>query len=336
MRVSRHLNTGVFSTLKCRILFHLVMHPRAPLEKTTSAFTRLPLSVLRITFVCFTISASPRAFSHMLHAAYLMHLLNPVFCMCLHCQLSLSSSTSSKLSEHCLAYHWSNSCDDHCHQSFYVLPSILQPCLCPFVYPSWFFLNHSKSSMLSVLQCSFLHPFLALLILLWANSAPHVSPSFTRFASTLRQLPCDHRRKWWLFTRPCLHWYLWIWPLLLTILRSWLTWASRSRCLHDLLHARSVLEVADVCHLALAGCVSHECTLRLVLQGSSGGQQIFSDHAWHDVTPAAPDFFSSAAWPNVFGCSGGCTQRSSSIFLLLAQERRSHVRLALKVSQCSI
>ena len=68
-----------------------------------------------------------------------------------------------------------------------------------------FFLNHSKSFMLSVLKRSFLHPFFALLILLWANSAPHVS---WRFASTLRQVPCDHRRKWWLFTTPCLHWLI--------------------------------------------------------------------------------------------------------------------------------
>ena len=145
----------------------------------------------------------------MLHIAYLMRLLNPVFCMCLHCLLSLSSSTSQKLSEHCLAYHWSNPCDDHYHQSVYILPSFLQPCLCPFLYPSYFFLNHSKSSMLSAL---------------------------------------------------------------------WLT-----------------------------GCVSRECatvgsdsTLRLVLQGSSDGQQIFSGHTWGDVTPAPPDFVSPAAVPNVF------------------------------------
>ena len=32
-RVSRHLNTDVFSTLKCRMLFLLVMHSRTPLEK---------------------------------------------------------------------------------------------------------------------------------------------------------------------------------------------------------------------------------------------------------------------------------------------------------------
>ena len=145
----------------------------------------------------------------MLHTAYLMRLLNPVFCMCLHCLLSLSSSTSYKLSELCLAYHWSNSCwrwatvNKVRHQSFYVLPSFLQPCLCPFLYPYWFFLNHSKSFMFSVLKCSFLHPVLALLILLWTNSASHVS---WRFGSTLRQVPCDHRLKWWLFTRSCLHW----------------------------------------------------------------------------------------------------------------------------------
>ena len=183
-----------------------------------------------------------------------------------------------------------------------------------------FFLNHSKSSILSVLQCSFLHPFLALLNLLWTNSAPQVSLSLRRFASTLRQLPCDHRRKWWQFTWPCLHWYLWIGPFLITMLRSWLTWASRSR-LHDLLHTRSVLEVADVRPLSLAGCVSRvyatvgtDATLRLVLQRSSGGQQIFSDHAWHDVTPAPPDFVSPAGVRNVFGCSGDCNQSSSSIF----------------------
>ena len=32
-RVSRHLNTDVFSTLKCRVLFLLVMHSRTPSEK---------------------------------------------------------------------------------------------------------------------------------------------------------------------------------------------------------------------------------------------------------------------------------------------------------------
>ena len=85
-------------------------------------------------------------------------------------------------------------------------------------------------------------------------------------------------------------------------------WRSRMSVLSDSLGA----------FLASAQLVRSDSTLRLVLHGSSGSQQIFYGHAWLDVTPAPPDFVSAAAVPSVFGCSGGCTQRSSSISLLFA------------------
>ena len=169
-RVSRHLNTVVFSALKCRMLFLLVMHSRAPLEKTTSS--HLFAYLLNIPSSIF-----PHASCCILEA-----LAEPCFCMCLHCLLSL---IFVDLLTNCLnivlliieviPVVWTtvNKVSIYSILSFHIVFAH------SFTLPV--FLNYSKSSMKSVLQCSFLHPFLALLILLCA--------------STLRQVHCDHRRK---------------------------------------------------------------------------------------------------------------------------------------------
>ena len=167
------------------------MHSRTPLEKQLF----LPLRDCRYQHCKSHLfsSSSQRTLEHF-HTYFMLHTWyaywTPVFCMCLHCLLSLSSSTSYNLSEHYLAYHWSNFyCDDHCQQSLFILffscfPSILSlsiplPIL---IFAESFQKFHVECSSLFI---SSYFP------LLWGNSAPHVSWSTLELEETCFNIETD-------------------------------------------------------------------------------------------------------------------------------------------------